>query len=251
MIDFKRWIDFGLIQGADEIEFYLERIKSTKIQVFNGDVESLLSSTSHGLGIRVFSDGKLGFAYTTNLNDTELKRVVSDAIRNAKLTQISVNQKLPHSDNKDHELKIFESQFADAKLEEKIDFGIALEKVALEYDSKIVRVPLATYEDEDKEIFIANSNGLNKNYRKTTVQAILTALAFKCEENQTGLGIGFGRKISDLNAQMIGENAARQAISLLGATVVPTQKVPSLFSPYTASLLFAPFMSRVFSRKSS
>ncbi|MCK4259279.1 MAG: TldD/PmbA family protein [Halanaerobiales bacterium] len=243
MIDFKKWIDFGLTHGAEEIEFYFERIKSNKIQIFTGDVESLLTSTSQGIGVRVIFDGKIGFAYTSNLTSKGLKTVIIAAIDSARLVQKSELHKFSDKGWRYPEVEIFDSELGSTELEEKIRYGIELERSALDFDPRIVRIPLAKYEDEEKEVYIVNSKGLNEHYNKTIANAILTAIANENNENQTGLGIGFGKKLSDLDSQKIGEQAARQAISLLGATAVPTQEVSVLFSPYAGSLLCAPFGS--------
>ncbi|AZR73730.1 hypothetical protein BBF96_10240 [Anoxybacter fermentans] len=242
-MNFEKLIDFGLGQGAQEIEIYLQQIKSDQIQIFKGEVESLLSSKGQGIGVRAFIDGRMGFAYTSNFNDEGLKKVISEAIANAGLMgDTTEKRKLPELFSQYPEVDIYDPGLFDIEIDEKINLAVAIEKAALDYDPRIVMVPSVTYQDKDIEIHLINSKGLNLKYRKTQVVAYLFALAREDGHNQTGIGIGFGKGFSDLNPEIIGEKAAKEAISMLGGKPVPSQEVPVLFNSYSGSMIFYPFV---------
>ncbi|NQU16549.1 MAG: hypothetical protein HQ564_00670, partial [Candidatus Saganbacteria bacterium] len=70
--------------GADEVEIVYSEGSSTSIDVLNQAVETFDSSTAMGIGIRVIKDKRLGFAYTSNLD--EIDNTIEQAIANSKNT---------------------------------------------------------------------------------------------------------------------------------------------------------------------
>jgi hypothetical protein len=52
----------GWARSGEEIEAYVARGRDTDIEVFSGEVESLSSAESAGIGIRVVSGSRQGFA---------------------------------------------------------------------------------------------------------------------------------------------------------------------------------------------
>jgi predicted Zn-dependent protease len=50
----------------DEYEIYISNSLDNEIEVFEGEVESLSYSDSKGVGIRVFKEKSIGYAYTNS-----------------------------------------------------------------------------------------------------------------------------------------------------------------------------------------
>ncbi|HYN18251.1 MAG TPA: DNA gyrase modulator, partial [Actinomycetes bacterium] len=50
--------------GGEGVEAYAELTTETSVSAFQGEVERLTSASSSGVGVRVVSDGRLGYAYT-------------------------------------------------------------------------------------------------------------------------------------------------------------------------------------------
>ena len=56
----------------DEYEIYISNSVDNEIEVFEGEVESLSYSDSKGVGIRVFKEKSIGYAYTNSFEDNKL-----------------------------------------------------------------------------------------------------------------------------------------------------------------------------------
>ena len=65
--------------GVEEGEVFLEDSAATSIHVEGGAVESLESRREHGVSVRVFTDRRVGFAYTTERSEASLRRMVEEA----------------------------------------------------------------------------------------------------------------------------------------------------------------------------
>ena len=49
--------------SGEQVEAYVSRGSSTEVKAYRGEVEAFTSATSAGIGIRVISDGRVGFAH--------------------------------------------------------------------------------------------------------------------------------------------------------------------------------------------
>src|SRR5438876_215695 len=73
----------GWAKDGEQVEAYVSRSRDTDIRVFEGDVESLSSSESEGIGVRVIAGGRQGFAYAGTLDPSVLEEVLGEARDNA------------------------------------------------------------------------------------------------------------------------------------------------------------------------
>jgi len=222
--------------GAEDVEFYYEVSEDNSIEVYEGEVESLESAHSKGLGIRVFVEGKMGFAYTTNFNDGVIEKVIKEAIANAKIAVEDEHRTLADGDYEYKELDIYNPQFSESSVEDKIDLILKMEQAALEYSDKIESVISVGYGDNISEITIANSKGLNQSYKSNTCYAYLYVMASEGEEKQTASALSYGRSLDKLTPVQTGEEAAENAIKLLGGKQVNSQEAPVIFTPEVGSM---------------
>jgi PmbA protein len=73
----------GWARTGEEVEVYVARGDETDIRAYDGEVESLTSATSAGIGIRVVSDHRLGFAWAGSLDPSVLEETLAEARDNA------------------------------------------------------------------------------------------------------------------------------------------------------------------------
>jgi predicted Zn-dependent protease len=60
----------GWASSGEEVEVYVARGTETEVRAYDGEVESLTSATSAGIGIRVIVDHRLGFAWAGSLDES-------------------------------------------------------------------------------------------------------------------------------------------------------------------------------------
>ena len=65
-------------RGAADVEVFGERSTSHRIKVYRQEVEQLTAAQRRGVGVRVFSAGAVGHAYTSDLSDGALEHGVQD-----------------------------------------------------------------------------------------------------------------------------------------------------------------------------
>jgi len=144
---------------------------------------------------------------------------------------------LPGSEGVVADLDLVDTGFESVPQEEKIKRALELESTALEKDSRIKRVRDAEYSEHDSEIFIINSNGVNRHSRSTVFMATIMAVAEKNGDSQMAFEFDFNHFYDKLDHIGIAESAADRALRLLGGKPVPGCQCPVILSAETASEL--------------
>jgi len=71
------------IEKVEDIEILLTSFESFSSSFHDKKIDSLESSETRGIGVRVINKGKLGYAYTENFSEEMLRKVVDQAKENA------------------------------------------------------------------------------------------------------------------------------------------------------------------------
>ena len=66
-------VEAALAAGAKEADAWCEDAVNRTVRVYAGAVESVLEAGSRGVGVRVFLDGKRGYAYGSDLSERGLR----------------------------------------------------------------------------------------------------------------------------------------------------------------------------------
>ena len=64
---------------GEDIEVVVVHERETEVRAYEGEIESLISSESRGIGVRVVRNGRQGFAYAGTLDADALVEVIGEA----------------------------------------------------------------------------------------------------------------------------------------------------------------------------
>jgi len=95
MKDPKSILETILKKNVDQAEVYLSASKATQIDVLNQKVDAIKEVGDEGLGIRIIKNKKLGFAYTSEFDESVLEETINRAIENAKNSEPDQFNSLP------------------------------------------------------------------------------------------------------------------------------------------------------------
>jgi PmbA/TldA metallopeptidase domain 1 len=79
-------VSFGTKNGATQIEVSIRQGTEFTVSVREGEIEQLTDATSRGLSLRVFVDGKMARASSSDFSKETLSKLVTNAIRRAQLS---------------------------------------------------------------------------------------------------------------------------------------------------------------------
>jgi len=228
-------VEKALKIGADNAEVFLLNARDFNIQIANQNIDTIKVAEERGLGIRIFKDMRMGFSYTSDLNDTAVDQVIEQALANSLNTAHDEYLTLAEKTASYPNLDLFDQEISQKSVEEKIELAKEIENYAKKYDSRIKITERAAYEDSQYEIWIMNSLGLNGYYQGAYCGGYALVVGEEKGENQTGFGMQYNLKYKNLNPEIIGTDAGRRAVRLLGAASISSQKAPIVLEPYIAT----------------
>ena len=229
-------LDFAL-KYTDQAEIYVEKEEGVNVDIKKDKVDFAKEAFTFGVGVRVIVDGKMGFSYTTNLDN--LEETVKSAVFNAKSNEIDENFAFaPKSEYPDIK-GIFDSEIEFLDLEDIIGFG---------------KIMLATVLDEKCE---PTSGGFSTGYSKFILANSEGAVAKNVSSIFSGymaVNVDDGEGVStasesdssrylDIDPEEIARTACKIAKDSRGGKPVETGDVPVILDHHAASGLIATFSS--------
>ena len=221
---------------GEELEVFVARGATTSVKAYGGEVESLTSAESAGIGIRIIRDHRQGFAHAGTLDPDVIAEVLADARDNTSFGEPDEFYALATDDGVaavDQEL--WRDELVSFPPERKVEMAIELERLVVGRDPRITGVRTAAYGDSRGEAAIASTAGIVRSWRGTYCSASVLALAADGDETKTGGGSDVGRDPSELDLEQAAADAVDRATRLFGARSAPSQRLTVVFEPRMAA----------------
>lgn len=226
----------ALAKGGEQVEVVVGRSTSTEVRVYEGAVEQLASATSAGIGVRVISDNRQGFAYAGSLDEDVLAETLAEARDNATFATPDEWLGLAEPDGVAvPSLDLYREGLAKVSTESKIDLAIELEKAVRASDRRITGIDAADYADGISEGAVVTTTGIRTASRDSSCYVSVSCVAQDGEDTQTGFGFSVGRMPEDLDIEAAAADAGRRATRLLGATQPKSGRVTVMLDPYVTA----------------
>ncbi len=222
-------------KGIKEYEIYGLNAKNTVTQVKQDKTDFVQVGCYKGLSLRVLKEGKLGFSYTTNLDQDALLDIIERTIQEAEVTTEDRFLCFPCPAKVYPKVGFYDQYLETMGIEERINFTREMEKAAKEYSPYIKKVRQSQLKDTIYEIFVTNHHGKILHHRGTSLNASILLMAEKDGEGEMGWNYDFSPSYKDLNPVMIGQQAAQMAVESLGGKPIKTQRLNVVFTSQVAS----------------
>jgi PmbA protein len=241
LLDIARRVAAAAASG-EQIEAFVVRAQETDVEVFGGQVESLTTAATEGVGVRVVVDHRQGLAWAGSLDPDVVDDTVREARDNAKFGEPDEWYGVATPDDVDGsrppDLDLWRDELTKVPTDQKVQIALDLERATKAADARIRNVESASYGDALSEAALANSLGVTAYTRRTVCSASSVALADDGSGTQTGYGFDAGRAIEDLDLDAIPRDAAERSTRLLGAKPIAGRRIPVILDPLvTRSLL--------------
>jgi PmbA protein len=235
-------------KNISEFDVYLTKEKSFTAFSFQEDVDKFDYKDSIGIGVRVIVNNLTGYGYTEKLSLDAFDTMLEKAKENAKLVESDERVELENYPDIEKKLNIYNPDLEKISVQTKIERAKELERSARGYSKKIVNVPYAYVADSSSITKVANSKGLDKEYKFNISYGFVMALAKGDKHVKSGGYYIIDRDFAKIDAQKIGSEAARRAISLLDAKEIKSGEYPVIFTNEMTATILTTFSS-IFSAK--
>ncbi|MDQ6883227.1 MAG: TldD/PmbA family protein [Candidatus Dormibacteraeota bacterium] len=242
----ERVLDRARRQGAEDAEVYISRGTEFTVKVYKQEIESLVSAESRGIGLRTLRERRVGFSYTSDTDDLALDALVEEALENGRYNHPDEANVLPETQPIEPLNGLYSPALSRVDPQRKIDFALEMERRAISLDPRVKRVSEAVYSDGSGQVEIYNSRGLGVDYQRSVAYGVLETIAEAGTEMQSGFAFTHGRDMDALDLEAVALEAVENAAGLLGASRVPTAKVPVVLHPHAAAMILG-ILSSAFS----
>jgi PmbA protein len=229
----------GWARDGEQVEVFVARGRDTEVKVFEGEVESLSSAESAGVGVRVIADHREGFAYAGSLDDDVVAETLAETRDNAGFGSPDDHLGLALPDGvAPAPLDLWRDELAAFPASEKVALALELERMVRAGDPRIRQVESAEWSDGAVESAVATSTGIAATSRRTSCFVFASAIAGEGADTQTGSGYSIGRGPAEIDLAKATGDAVERATRLLGARKPRSARVTVVFEPrVTATLL--------------
>jgi len=230
--------------GAEGAEVFITKKKELTARVINGQIDAIETAMPVGLGVRLIKDNRQGFSYTTDIKDFD---VVERAIKAASYVESDDFFCIPEVEGKvsSEELGLYDSRVAELTVNDCLERAFALEKNIYKRDSRIVKTERAGFFIVQSEDFVFNSNSIDAYQQRTLFGATGEVIAEENGQSEAGAGFRMYRNYQDYQEDVIAQEAAEDATTLLGAKSVVSGKY-QIILPGTVSRQFLGIFAQAF-----
>lgn len=225
------------IAGAngEQAEAYAMESRRTEVKARGGEVDALTQAASRGVGVRVIVAGRLGYAWAADPDIGEAANLFDAAREAAAFGTPDEANGLPRPGSMEPIPGLFRSAVGELEPERKVSLALELERASISAHPEVRRVEEVTYGDALSRVAIASTEGLAVDYRRTDCWCVVSALAEREGETQSGFAFRVAREPDELEWEGAAREAAERGGRLLGGTKPSTERLPVILDPWAAA----------------
>jgi len=232
--DLENYLAEALSAGGDYADLYFEYLLTSSIGLDESMVKSAAQGVSVGVGVRVISGERTGYAYSDDLAPDKIRKAARVAAHIAagpsRVDKVSLSEGQPHNL---YPVPIAPTETA---FGERVELVKRADRAARACDSRIFQVQ-ATYADNLREVMVASSDGVLTVDRQPLARLSVSALArVEGGEPQRGHSGGGGRVdldffLRDKTPEYFAGEAAREAVAMLDSVAAPAGEMTVVLGP--------------------
>jgi TldD protein len=233
--DLEAYLSEALSRGGDYADLYFEYRINHSIVLEEQIIKSATKGVNIGVGVRVISGEKTGYAYSDDLNREHILKAARTAAFIANSSPEGGTIQVPTPLNQERNLYNIPIYPAELEIRQKIALLEKADHAARAYDARIKQVQ-ASYLDETKHVLIVTSEGKAAWDLQPLVRLNVMCIAEENGKRQSGYQGGGGRRAldiftSDLDPKALACESARQAILQLRAVDAPAGPMEVVLGP--------------------
>ena len=220
---------------GEAVEAYAGESRRTQVKARRGEVVSLSRSETRGVGVRLIADGRLGYAWSADPDRGEAAALVASARESARHAAEDASNVLPEAADAEPLGGLFRESQAALGPDRKVDLAIDLDRASTSAHPEVRKVEDVIYADSVSRTAIASTAGVAAEYARTDCWCMVSALAERDGETQSGFSFAIARELDELDWEAAAAEAAERGARLLGGAKPRTERVPVVLDPWAAS----------------
>jgi TldD protein len=227
----ERLLSLALERGGNFADLYFEHHRTSSLLLEEGIIRTAGSGVTCGLGVRVVAGERTGYAYTDDLSWPAMARAAETAAHIASDSRTVPPQPVSPAPV---ERRYAQAALTGLDLQGRIALVERADRAARAYDPRIDKV-VVSLGDETKHVRIANSAGVLVEDVQPLFSIRVSAIAREGSVRREGSAGGGGRLGPEFfegkPPEHFAREAARMAVTLLGAVEAPAGPMPVVLAP--------------------
>ena len=233
--DIEAYLSAALERGGDYADLFFELRINHSIALEEHIVKSATKAVKLGVGVRVLSGEKTGYAYAENLDRESVLKAARTAAFIASSSRGDGKIRIDAPAQHQHDLYSVPFLPADLAISEKITLLRQADEAARAYDARIRQVQ-ASYVDDTRHVLLASSDGRYVWDVQPLVRLNVLCIAEENGNRQSGQQGAGGRSTLEIfregrDPRALAREAARQAVLLLAAGEAPAGPMEVVLGP--------------------
>jgi TldD protein len=229
--EMERLLSTALARGGNFADLYYEHETTSSLFLEEGIIRSASAGVSCGLGARVVSGERTGYAYTDDLSYPAMERAAQTAAHIASDSRCVPPQPVAPAPV---DRRYGEKSVGVLSLQERIAVVERADRAARAYDPRIEKV-FASLGEQTRRVRIASSLGVLVEDVQPLFSIRVSVIANEKGVRREGSAGGGGRLGPEFFAakppEHFAREAARMAVTLLGAVPAPAGPMPVVLAP--------------------
>ena len=232
-------LEYGLQQGADFTEVFVEDSVASSINLLDQKIEEINSSNSFGIGVRLLYGNEAYYGYSSDPDEANLLKLTGNLGQSQKEGQSGDMQSIqPQSIEDIHHIAVNPETVSKS---ERVELLRELDNKTRNHGDDIQQVTV-NMSEKKRSVVIANSDGLWAEDSRNYSRMRLYAVAEKGDGPQTAAEspgvLGGYEFFQDLNLEELAENAAQSALRMAAAGYIDGGKMPVILGNGFGGVIF-------------
>jgi len=207
-------------EPGEEVEAYAVHRTMTTVQAGTGGiVRHVGRAETRGVGVRLLTNSRMGYASTADLSRAGLSATVVRARDNAAAADPDEAVALAAPEPVTEKARLWDDALAQTSLETKIGLATDLATRVTTIDSRVRSIDTAEYYDEQLVTAVASSHGIRSEDRHGYAELSTDATGEGKAGNVSDYGYWFGRDPTLIDVAKLAEEAVFRTVRLLGDAV--------------------------------
>ncbi len=234
--------------GFSDCETYYVSGEALGIKIFNNDLNQFSNSKNQGLSFRGIYNGKMGYAFTEQMDESVIELLIENAKINAELIENNDIEEIYQGASNYEVVEGISEKLNEVPTDDKLKLAFDMEKYAYSLSDKVFKVNYCNLSTSESETAIFNTKGLDVNHKINNAVAVVGVIVKDGESTKTFHDYWYGNDIENFDYKAICENAVFGGIKRLNAKSVKSGKYDVILDKDAMIALLDTFWS-IFSAK--
>jgi len=235
----ERAVELARAAGADEAEAFAVDERVVNVELQKNDIQIAKSMIGNGLGIRVFRDGSLGFAYVNSFDESGVAESVDKAIGIASAAPRDDNNGLPEPTPIEPVAGLYDGAAERYGIEEAVEHSLAMLGTARDYDPRVTVDGGGLYADVGRKA-IVSSRGVRAVEQGSLFYCYIMGMATDGDSvSSFDFQTDNSRAADGFDPVPCARRFAENAVASLGAVKGESFEGPVILSPKAAANIVA------------